>query len=132
MSPIRQSPGSQEGATGDSNGGCTYNQTRQCQKVSIQYSSEQLGTGLTGETPISVKPKRNSEQRKPRGITLKELFELFRFEGDTVASTASYMLEVEVTRMGQRAPQVDGYLVEIPVRELDDPPDGSDDEAASL
>jgi len=53
-------------------------------------------------------------------------------EGDTVASTASYMSEVEVTRMGQRAPQVDGYLVEIPVRELDDPPDGSDDEAASL
>ena len=32
----------------------------------------------------------------------------------------------------QRAPQVDGYLVEIPVRELDDPPDGSDDEAASF
>mmetsp|Transcript_21403 Transcript_21403/g.30644 ORF Transcript_21403/g.30644 Transcript_21403/m.30644 type:complete len:197 (-) Transcript_21403:267-857(-) len=47
------------------------------------------------------------------------------FEGDTAASTASYMSEVEVIRMGQGVPQVEGFLVEIPVRELDDPPDGS-------
>ena len=54
------------------------------------------------------------------------------FEGNTVASMASYLSEVEVQMVGQSIPQVDGYLVEIPVRELVDPPDWEVEEAASL
>mmetsp|Transcript_24137 Transcript_24137/g.34595 ORF Transcript_24137/g.34595 Transcript_24137/m.34595 type:complete len:210 (+) Transcript_24137:4617-5246(+) len=54
------------------------------------------------------------------------------FEGNTVASTVSYMSEVEVMMLGHGTPQVEGYLLEIPVRELDDPPDGNVEEAASL
>ena len=37
-----------------------------------------------------------------------------------------------MTRMGQGVPKIEGFLVEIPVRELDDPPDGSVKGAASL
>ena len=45
------------------------------------------------------------------------------FEGDTVASTASYLTAIEVVRMANREPQTEGFVVEIPMRELDDPPD---------
>jgi hypothetical protein len=44
-------------------------------------------------------------------------------EGDTVTSTASYLLEVMVQRVNQEPSQVVGFVVEIPDRELDDPPD---------
>mmetsp|Transcript_14002 Transcript_14002/g.20040 ORF Transcript_14002/g.20040 Transcript_14002/m.20040 type:complete len:81 (+) Transcript_14002:300-542(+) len=55
------------------------------------------------------------------------------FEGNTVASTASYMSEVEVTLLRHGIPQVEEFLLEIPVRELDDPPDdGNVEEATSM
>ena len=52
-----------------------------------------------------------------------EQMELGDFEGNTVASTASYMTEVAVVMMGSEEPRVIGFVVEIPLRELDDTPD---------
>lgn len=49
------------------------------------------------------------------------------FEGDTEASTVSYLSTVTV----HRAIQEGGYIVEIPARELDDPPDRLEVAAAS-
>ena len=46
------------------------------------------------------------------------------FEGATVASTSSYMSEVEVLRVDQWPPQGAGYVMETPTRELDDASDG--------
>lgn len=52
------------------------------------------------------------------------------FEGVTVASTASYMSEVEVSRVYRWPLQISGQVVEIPIRELDDPSDDGGDEAS--
>jgi len=52
--------------------------------------------------------------------------------GDTAASTSSYLSVVSISRMGDNQGIASGdYVVEIPIRELDDPPDVSDWEAAS-
>mmetsp|Transcript_28088 Transcript_28088/g.40205 ORF Transcript_28088/g.40205 Transcript_28088/m.40205 type:complete len:80 (-) Transcript_28088:247-486(-) len=55
-------------------------------------------------------------------------------DGDTVASTASYLSFVEVhSRLSWLDLQVEeGQLIDIPFREQDDPPDQDGDSAASL
>ena len=45
------------------------------------------------------------------------------FEGDTIASTGSEMPELVVRQIDQRPPQITDFVVEIPEREFDDPPD---------
>lgn len=101
MSPIGNSPASQEGATGDRNGGCTYNQLPQqeqpqehvslgsttiqsdqgtipghrCQNAHRVYQTVgKLGRQVKLTPIISVKSKRNSEQRKPGRKTLMDFF----------------------------------------------------------
>ena len=53
--------------------------------------------------------------------------------GDTAASTRSYLPVVSISRMGDHQGIASGNcVVEIPLQELDDPPDVSDWEAASM
>ena len=55
------------------------------------------------------------------------------YDGDTAASTSSYLSEVEVAvGLGNSIPQVVGFELVIPERELDDPPDRNLNAAASL
>lgn len=54
------------------------------------------------------------------------------FEGDTNASTSSYLSEVVVSRVPVNYAQLVGVEIVIPVRALDDPPDRNEDAAASL
>ena len=54
------------------------------------------------------------------------------FEGATVASTASCMSEVVVWQIEQGPVPAGGFEADIPIRELDDPPDAVGDGAASL
>ena len=56
------------------------------------------------------------------------------FEGDTVASTATYLSSVSVQsiRGGVGGLQLEDFIVDIPFREQDDPPDELLREAASL
>ena len=52
--------------------------------------------------------------------------------GETIASTSSYLSELDVVNlMAYGTPRVEGFELEIPRRELDDPPDWFDQEAAS-
>jgi hypothetical protein len=56
-------------------------------------------------------------------------------DGDTAASSGSYMSRVEVQRVddgGRPILQLEGHILEIPIRELDDPPDTEGMDAASL
>ena len=54
------------------------------------------------------------------------------YDGETVASTSSYLSEVEVAvGLEHRTPQVVGFELDIPERELDDPPDRNLDAATS-
>ena len=50
--------------------------------------------------------------------------------GDTVASTSSYLSEIEVYGLGNQDNMEVAVNSEIPLRELDDPPDDRDREAA--
>ena len=56
------------------------------------------------------------------------------YEGDTVASTVSYISSVLVQRVtsGMSGLQVEGTVVNIPFQEQDDPPDDNAWDAASL
>ena len=50
-----------------------------------------------------------------------------------IATTTSYLSKLEVVRLvGYDTPHVDGYELIILVQELDDPPDGLENEAALL
>ena len=56
----------------------------------------------------------------------------FQLEGDTVASTCSYLSHLDIASVqSYPARQQGAYQVEIPVRELDDLQDGGDRDAAS-
>ena len=51
---------------------------------------------------------------------------------DTEASTSSYLSELEIHSVQSHSVRLrEDYVVEIPIRELDDPPDGGDRDAAS-
>jgi len=54
-----------------------------------------------------------------------------QWEGDTEASSRSFLSQVELYRIESNELQLEGHVMEIPFRELDDPPDGRM-EAASL
>ena len=55
-----------------------------------------------------------------------------QWEGETVASTTSFVSRVEVYMNEEDSEHLVGYRSEIPIRELDDPPDEVGWEAASL
>ena len=55
-----------------------------------------------------------------------------QWEGNTEASTRSFLSQVDVYRLDTNEFQLEGHVIEIPIRELDDPPDNRAEEAASL
>lgn len=61
-----------------------------------------------------------------------ELWAGVEFEGSTVASTTSSMSEVEASQVDRGIIQLAVMLEEIPIGELDDPPDGAVGRSASM
>ena len=102
MSPIRDSPSLSGEEEGKNDGGCTYNQKLTSESIKetvvveshdkeittdnevmvprnpIQIVYNQKSKEISGNNQISQKSKRNSEQRRPGKITLKEFFPVIK------------------------------------------------------
>ena len=94
-------------------------------------SQQFTGATETGSHEASVDSSVSLDSVDSNSDTV--LSNMLRFDGDTTDTTTSCLSALNVTRLvAYDVPQVEGCLLVIPIRELDDPPDGLSEDAASL